>query len=329
MSLARERGREKERQPARRECGVYAREAGGGANKREPCFVSFGSGFAPAFVRHETQRRVERTRRWCTRWKKTKKTNGGMGHVEIVLPYSATTCEPAVNPPSRIPSFLPSFLTRFFLLRLPPFSPSSLPSPSTPFLSCSLVKPRLAPLCVSISSSSPHVPSSFPSSPAHHPLSAKSSNSGPGIRISAPAKLNPPRPAESSASVASLSRVFLLPCFSSHLRSTLPRGPSFKAFKFHPWNQDIRFFQIEFAFPGPAPSPGRSLSRFHHAFGFAPLFFLPPTIRAVSKPGSRENPLFAEILAGNNLAKNPCARCENGATLFDTSLPLLGVEFAT
>lgn len=126
MSLARERGREKERQPARRECGVYAREAGGGANKREPCFVSFGSGFAPAFVRHETQRRVERTRRWCTRWKKTKKTNGGMGHVEIVLPYSATTCEPAVNPPSRIDPFLPSFLPDALL-------PSS-PSTVLPFL---------------------------------------------------------------------------------------------------------------------------------------------------------------------------------------------------
>lgn len=43
------------------ESAVYMEERhrGGGANKREPCFVSFGSGFASAFVRQETQRRVE------------------------------------------------------------------------------------------------------------------------------------------------------------------------------------------------------------------------------------------------------------------------------
>ena len=77
--------------------------------------VSFRS--APALPRLSfgtKPRRVERMR--CTWWKKEKKTNGGMGHVEIVLPYPATTCDPAVNPPSRIPSFLPSFLTCFFLL---------------------------------------------------------------------------------------------------------------------------------------------------------------------------------------------------------------------
>ena len=77
--------------------------------------VSFRS--APALPRLSLGTKLGRVERMrCTWWKKEKKTNGGMGHVEIVLPYPATTCDPAVNPPSRIPSFLPSFLTRFFLL---------------------------------------------------------------------------------------------------------------------------------------------------------------------------------------------------------------------
>lgn len=105
--------------------------------------VSFRS--APALPRLSfgtKPRRVERMR--YTWWKKEKKTNGGMGHVEIVLPYPATTCDPAVNPPSRIPSFLPSFLTRFFLLcfvslLVLPLSPLLLPAACCCFFFCFLL----------------------------------------------------------------------------------------------------------------------------------------------------------------------------------------------
>lgn len=107
-------------------CGTTLR-VGGGANKRESCFVSFSFDSRPrlfrALVTKPRGRRRRRRRRWRERRisrkyapEEREENHWRDGpHVEIVLPCPATTCDPAVNPPSFQDPFLPSFLPGAFL----------------------------------------------------------------------------------------------------------------------------------------------------------------------------------------------------------------------
>lgn len=122
------RDREKERQP---KCVYsYAREVGGGANKRGPCFVSFGSGFTSAFVRHEAQKGGEDEVYAAEEREENERRDGPRRNRPTVPCYYLRSCGESAFQDPFLPSFLPDALLPPSRLRALPFPRFSLASSS-------------------------------------------------------------------------------------------------------------------------------------------------------------------------------------------------------
>ena len=161
LSLFLSREREAARKSASRVC-VYAREVGGGANKREPCFVSFGSGFTSAFARHETRKGGEDEVYVVEEREENERRDGPRRNRPTVPCYYLRSCGESAFQDPFLPSFLPdallpSLLRIFYVLPLYRFSRVASSSVFFQFH-----RQRPTPLCISISCLSDVL--SFPSS---------------------------------------------------------------------------------------------------------------------------------------------------------------------